>query len=63
MKVHIEHCTQNIVNSNKTQYKQANVTTILQSIMFERSKFEINDLCQFTPDTYLNNGFKVQSIT
>ena len=30
MKVHSEHCTQNIVNINKTQYKQANVSTILQ---------------------------------
>ena len=30
MKVYSEHCSQNIVNMNKTQYKQANVSTILQ---------------------------------
>ena len=26
MKVYSEHCSQNIVNINKTQYKQANVS-------------------------------------
>ena len=25
MKVYSEHCTQDIVNNNKTQYKQANI--------------------------------------
>ena len=30
MKIYSERCTQNIVNINKTQYKQANVSTILQ---------------------------------
>ena len=30
MKVYSEHCSQNIVNINKTQYKQANVSTMLQ---------------------------------
>ena len=30
MKVYSEHCSQNIVNINKTQYKQANLSTILQ---------------------------------
>ena len=30
MKVYSAHCTQNIVNINKTQYKQANLSTILQ---------------------------------
>ena len=30
MKLYSEHCSQNIVNINKTQYKQADVSTILQ---------------------------------
>ena len=30
MKFYSEQCTQNVVNINKTQYKQANVSTILQ---------------------------------
>ena len=43
MKVYSEHYNQNIVNNNKTQYKQAHLTTILQSTMlFERAKFEVN---------------------
>ena len=58
MKVYSEHCTQNIVNNNKAHYKQAHLTTTLQSTMFERGKFEVNDLCQFIPDTFLNNGYK-----
>ena len=45
MKVYSERCTQNIVNNNKTQYKQANLTTVLQSTMFDRGKFEVNDFC------------------
>ena len=43
MNVYSDQCTQNIVNNSKTQYKQANVTTILQSTMFERGKFEVSD--------------------
>ena len=39
MEVYSEHCTQHIVTNNKTQYKLTNLTTILQSIMFERDKF------------------------
>jgi hypothetical protein len=31
MKVYSEHCTQNIVNNNKTQYKQAHLNIILQT--------------------------------
>ena len=42
MKVYSEHSTWNIVN-NKTQYKEANITTILQSTMFEKGKFDVND--------------------
>ena len=30
MKLYSEHCSQNIVKINKTQYKQADVSTILQ---------------------------------
>ena len=30
MKVYSGHCSQNIVNINKTQYKQTNLSTILQ---------------------------------
>ena len=30
MKVYLEHCTQNIINNNKTQYKQTHLSTILQ---------------------------------
>jgi len=53
MKVYSEHCTQNIVNNNKTQYKQANITTILQATMFKRGKFEVNDF-YVNLYTYLN---------
>jgi len=35
MKVYSDHCTQNIANNIKTQYKQANLTTVLQSTIFE----------------------------
>ena len=45
MKVYSEHCTRNIINNNKTQYKQAHLTTILQATMFEGGKFEVNDFC------------------
>ena len=51
-------CIQNIVKKIKHGSIQANLTTILQSTMFESGKFECNDLL------YLNNGyifiFKVQ---
>ena len=53
MKVYLEHCTHNVVNNNKTQYKQANVTTVLQSTMFERGKFEVNDFCVTLPLTHI----------
>ena len=58
MKIYSEHCTQNIVNNNQTQYKQVDFTTILQATMFERGKFEVNDFCINLPLTYLNNGYK-----
>ena len=45
MKVYSGRCTQNIVNNNKTQYKQANLSTVLQSTTFERGKFEVNEFC------------------
>ena len=37
----LEHYNHNIVN-NKAQCKQANLTIILQSTMFERGKVEVN---------------------
>ena len=55
MKVYLEHCTHNTVDNNKTQYKQANFTTVLQSTMFQRGKFKVNDFCvSLQQDTYLN---------
>ena len=45
MNVYSEHCTQNFFSNNKTQYKQANLTTIPQSTMFERGKFKRSDFC------------------
>ena len=55
--VYSEHCTQNIANDNKTQYKQANLTAILQAMMFERGKFEGIGFCVNLPNTYLYNGY------
>ena len=53
MKVYSEQCTQNIVNNNKTHYKQANVATILQSTIFEKVKFEVSNNCVNLPLTHI----------
>ena len=59
MKVYSEHCTQNIVYNNTTQYKQANLIAILQSTIFEMVKFEVNVFCVNLPLTHnINNGYK-----
>ena len=50
MKVNSEHCTQNFVNNH---IKLANLTTKLQSTMFERGKFEVNDFCVNSPLTHI----------
>ena len=46
-----EHCTQNIVNNNKTQYKQANVTAV--ATVFENGKLEVTDFCVNLPLTHI----------
>ena len=49
MEVYSGCCTQCIVNKNKTQYKQANLTTVIQATMFERGKSDVNTFCVNLP--------------
>ena len=53
MKVYSKHCAQNIILKTllTTIKKQANLIAILQGIMFERGKFEVNDFCGNLPLT------------
>ena len=57
MNIYSEHCTQHFFNNNKTQYKKANVSIVLQATMFDSAKFKVYVSWLFTSNTYLNNGY------